>query len=311
MHSSLCPILTTKCVKDIYRTYLHLPRHYLLTKGHFRFRQTLAMNPKHYSQIEHAIQCFDKSSTADFLKDNHYLFFIFKKTERFVAALYILTELFPDTEPIKWELRSSGTSLGKDVLSFRERGTTLSKENISDVFGTVIRTASLLEIAHIANLISAMNLTLFRKELDLLASFIEGRGKMGKGVGGDAPFHENFFRVSKDMPGIKHPSVEPAAPVTSQQEDEVRKGHRDIKDNVLYDTARVDKGHAMVRGKAEDRRCTILDVLKTRSVAVVKDFSMVIGGCSEKTVQRELLKMVQEGILRREGERRWSRYSLA
>ena len=306
-------------------------------KGHYESRQTLAMNPKRYSQIERAIQCFDRSSTGDFLKDNSNLFLIFKKAERFVAALYILTELFPNAEPIKWELRSSGTSLSKDILSFRERSAILSKENMGDVFGTVIRIASLLEIAHVANLVSTMNLSLFRKELDTLASFMENRGKTGRAMGGDTPFQESFFHVSAEIPGVGHPSGEPSSPKTLQtgishsrprhpvdnlppsphqaeqpsdnQKDIVSKGHAVIKDSVLYDAARVDIGHNIRKG--EERRQTILDVLKVRSVAVIKDFSVVIDGCSEKTVQRELLKMVQEGTLRREGERRWSRYSLA
>ena len=44
---------------------------------------------------------------------------------------------------------------------------------------------------------------------------------------------------------------------------------------------------------------------------MIKDVSPLIGGFSEKTIQRELAAMVQAGILRKVGEKRWSRYSLA
>ena len=44
---------------------------------------------------------------------------------------------------------------------------------------------------------------------------------------------------------------------------------------------------------------------------MIKDVSPLISGCSEKTIQRELLAMVYAGILRKMGEKRWSRYSLA
>jgi hypothetical protein len=276
------------------------------------------MNPRHYSQIERAIQCFDKSSTTDFLKDNHYLFFIFKKTERFVAALYILTELFSDTEPLKWELRSLGTSLGKDILSFREKSSVLSKENLGDVFGTIIRVASLLEIAHIANLVSVMNLSLFRKELDILAAFIEGRGRTGKTIAENAVFQESFFHIPGGVsPGDS--SDEKIPPISAgkkeertltQQKDIFPKGHERVKDSVLYRGAKIGKGHNVISGKSENRKRAILEVLKMQNVAGIKDFSTVIRGCSEKTVQRELLMMVQKGLLKKEGERRWSRYSL-
>ncbi len=296
------------------------------------------MNPKHYSQIERAIQCFDTSSTADFLKDNPHLFFIFKKAERFVAALYILTELFPDTEPIKWELRSSGTSFSKDILSFREKSAIFSKENMGSVFGTIIRIASLLEIAHIANLVSVMNLSLFRKELDTLASFIEGQGRTGRAMIETVPFHDSFFRVSADMPGARSSTSRPSSPKTVQkdtsslhlrhsgevspssfskegrlannQKDIGDKRHQEVKDTVLYGEKEIAQGHHIVRVKSEARKRTILEVLRTRNSAMIKDFSFVIADCSEKTVQRELLKMVREGLLKKEGERRWSRYSL-
>jgi hypothetical protein len=42
----------------------------------------------------------------------------------------------------------------------------------------------------------------------------------------------------------------------------------------------------------------------------MKDFVKVIPECSEKTIQRELLDLVGKGVLKKEGERRWSTYSL-
>jgi hypothetical protein len=42
----------------------------------------------------------------------------------------------------------------------------------------------------------------------------------------------------------------------------------------------------------------------------VKDVSAVVKDCSEKTLQRELLALVAQGVLKKEGERRWSSYVL-
>lgn len=275
------------------------------------------MNPKHYSQIERAIQCFEKSSTADFLKDNQYLSFIFKKSERFVAALYILTELFPDPEPLKWELRSLGTLLCKDILSFRGRGSIFSKENVGDASSSIIRVASLLEIAHIANFVSAMNLSLFRRELDALMALIEGRGRSGSAMGENLAFHESFFRVPEQprddvlVQKSQQSLVNKTGEMSTIQRNISHKGQGGIKDSVSYKVSDTTKGHLDERNNRVDRRQKIIGVLKLRGVATIKDISTVIVGCSEKTVQRELLKMVQEDVLRKEGERRWSRYSLA
>ena len=44
---------------------------------------------------------------------------------------------------------------------------------------------------------------------------------------------------------------------------------------------------------------------------MIKDLTPVIKGCSEKTIQRELATLVDKGIVNKEGERRWSVYSMA
>ncbi len=36
----------------------------------------------------------------------------------------------------------------------------------------------------------------------------------------------------------------------------------------------------------------------------------MIDDCGEKTIQRELVSMMKEGSIKKEGERRWSQYSL-
>ena len=79
------------------------------------------------------------------------------------------------------------------------------------------------------------------------------------------------------------------------------------------------KSHTSVPRKAnssssertrEDRKQGILAVLRQKDKAMIKDFSEVITECSEKTIQRLLVELVQTGVLKREGDRRWSRYSL-
>jgi DeoR/GlpR family transcriptional regulator of sugar metabolism len=65
-----------------------------------------------------------------------------------------------------------------------------------------------------------------------------------------------------------------------------------------------------VKVKKTQRQGAILNVLKGQSNLTVKDFSRVIKDCSEKTIQRELIELVEKGIVKRDGERRWSRYSL-
>lgn len=59
-----------------------------------------------------------------------------------------------------------------------------------------------------------------------------------------------------------------------------------------------------------DRRTRILTILEAKGEATIKDISDIISDVSEKTVQRELNAMIDEGKVQRQGERRWSRYIL-
>ena len=58
------------------------------------------------------------------------------------------------------------------------------------------------------------------------------------------------------------------------------------------------------------RQKQILDYLKGKGWLSIKDIADTLPNFSSKTVQRELLELVDKGLLKKRGERRWSRYSL-
>ncbi len=61
---------------------------------------------------------------------------------------------------------------------------------------------------------------------------------------------------------------------------------------------------------ASDRRERIKTILEAKKEATIKDISEIITDVSEKTIQRELNAMIDENIVKRQGERRWSKYSI-
>ena len=58
------------------------------------------------------------------------------------------------------------------------------------------------------------------------------------------------------------------------------------------------------------RRSAILSVIKDKKEVNIKDIVSLVKDCSEKTIQRELIALLSEGVLKKVGEKRWSRYSL-
>jgi len=66
-----------------------------------------------------------------------------------------------------------------------------------------------------------------------------------------------------------------------------------------------------VAANTADRRTRISTILEAKGEATIKDISEIVTDCSEKTIQRELNAMIEDNVVKREGERRWSKYSLA
>lgn len=56
------------------------------------------------------------------------------------------------------------------------------------------------------------------------------------------------------------------------------------------------------------RRDTILAFIKGRGPVSIADIAKAVPAVSSKTVQRELNALIKQGVLTREGDRRWSRY---
>jgi DNA-binding transcriptional ArsR family regulator len=67
----------------------------------------------------------------------------------------------------------------------------------------------------------------------------------------------------------------------------------------------------LVYSQLTDRAERIKTVLEAKPQATIKDISEIITDVSEKTIQRELNSLIEKGQVTREGERRWSRYSVA
>lgn len=75
-----------------------------------------------------------------------------------------------------------------------------------------------------------------------------------------------------------------------------------------------DQSRNSVNQKKEgysERQNIILREIKNRGQLTIRDLVGKIEGCSEKTIQRELLALVEGGVLKKEGERRWSKYSIS
>ena len=78
----------------------------------------------------------------------------------------------------------------------------------------------------------------------------------------------------------------------------------------LKDKRQSYKGHITktIAPAQLERTALILKVIVENKRVSIKDISKVIRNCSEKTIQRELNSLIRQGLVRKEGQRRWSVY---
>ncbi len=224
-----------------------------------------------------------------------YFDFLSSKSKKLVTVLYMVTNLFPEQEPLKWDIRKNGVSFLSETTSLSTVYGTDREQKIQSVISISKNLIALGEIAHYTGMISEMNFSVLRREFEIFLQDIN-QGQLQKTEQNSVSIPSGFFSIAR-------PQIS-SLPQTNKEASSGYKGQKSIKDSLKDITkAGISKN---------ERKELILKILKTRGKESlsVKDFSEIIKDCSEKTIQRELQDLVLGSVLNKQGERRWSRYSI-
>lgn len=271
----------------------------------------------------------DISSLSLFNKSAHYAY-VYKKTEKLVTAVYMITNFIKDNEPLKWKIRDNALNLLSLNITFNTASLSERRDLIKEYQALSLEIVSLSGIAHHSGLISEMNYRILSREFTHLVSVLE-KDENKKEREETVILDPGFFNVSEDkkpLPPQQHasnpgmPKQGDSSPVLYTQPSAISdKGHTDASE-VSHSVPVKDKRPEYLPVKdapkqsrgadsKEGRQAVIVKLLTKKGGLNVNDFVESIKGVSVKTIQRELLSMVAAGILKKEGERRWSTYSLA
>jgi len=207
------------------------------------------------------------------------------KPEKLASAIYLITSFFSDQEPLKWTLRTLASEFVSLTVSLNGNSFKEKEVLVSETRNLILKVGKLFSVAKNAGLISTDNHDLMQGELNKYMAII------GQPI---------------DVSDLL--KIEPPKPQEKEREERII-----IKDKIEYRAPeeRSLKGFGAISVKKNSRQSIIIGLLKRKKEIMIKDVSPLINGCSEKTIQRELSAMVHTGVLRRVGEKRWSRYSLA
>lgn len=225
--------------------------------------------------------------------------FLYKKVERISLALYLCTDHISDDVSLKTNIRLKADSLIKDILLFNRGDSNHTATNrLRENF---LETKSLLFIGMNCSLINQNNVQILADEMNRLSREVENQKDS---FVGESEFKKSFF-VVESRPRLtenREPQVD---------YDKGHKGHekptQQKEENQINET--VSK-RSVESQDSNNRTEEIMKIIKDNKKVTIKDISNQIKNCSEKTIQRELLKMVSLNLIKKEGERRWSTYSI-
>lgn len=217
-------------------------------------------------------------STKRLVQDESYYKYIFKKTERIVSVVFYVSnsvETNKRTEPLIVDILQMAQTTHDAILRSLETRTHVAEEVIRESAHTLIALESKLRIAEVAGLFTPEVMHVLSSEIDAVL-----RG-MNKYLGHTAAFDDMDYGLGTEpVQTAKKRVSTPAASTPTQSAD-------------------------------FDRRERIKTVLEAKGEATIKDIADVITDCSTKTIQRELNAMIKDNVVQRQGERRWSKYSIA
>ena len=214
-----------------------------------------------------------------------------ERIQKLTEALYRVTELFPDKEPLKWQLRANAIEL-LDFLATAEGKEISDSRKSADLAKKI---SCFLKLAYDSSaFIYSINFEILRQEYlnlgDSLKLHIEDKkiifnlNPVSNGHSSDSNGHlpdYNGHKKQKD-------NVE-----QSQQIEQIEQTGQPQQPIVL-----------------KERKRKILSLLDKNEWRNIRDICHSLPGLATKSVQRDLLEMVGAGILKKEGNKRWRKYSV-
>jgi len=222
-------------------------------------------------------------------KGQHDLYFCYVKSEKIAHVLSVLqSRSAAESAAQMGSMVASASRLPETIAHFAAGEIELAVV-LADIFSLL----SAVRLANTQNVIHKENALLIADEYEALAERMTGGARLSP------------FVTSEDF---LLPQLAPEEPQTPPQLLDGRsRTDLYIKDNKgqVKETSLKTKGHHVQESK---RAPLILGFVRKHTGSSIKDISRAVKGCSEKTIQRDLAMLIEQGLIEKRGERRWSIY---
>lgn len=207
----------------------------------------------------------------------------YRRAERLVAAIHLLTNHVPPGEPLRASLRSTSLALLSDSLALRDDMRSTESSGVLVFQAKIRQLISMLRILAVAGFVSIQNADAVTEALDDLGNFLA--------VSQRSPISEST-RLSREYLLDVH--------------DVGHYHQKDIKDKVPKSELVPYKATTAL----SSRSGAIMDILGAGGELGIREIATNMPEYSEKMIQRELVDLVRDGRVKKIGLKRWSKYSL-
>ena len=247
--------------------------------------------------------------------------YISASVERLCACTELFSrEIVKDSLSYKKKLEEQGTKTLSLLCDVRFARVTRLEDTLDQLVSELLALQMLFRVGMQARIVSPMNYEIIAQQISDTVSLIHQQSSAFAHVSSFRqvtlqPFFAGVADLAESDSMFPRSVTEPSQP-RAPVDDQGQKTYSGENKSVVSSSA---TAHPTTKSpvsdqsqkKKRDRRSIILSLLQEKDRISVKDVSERIVNCSEKTLQRELLSMVDQGLLRKEGERRWSTYLLA
>lgn len=210
-------------------------------------------------------------------------------------ALYRVTDLLPHEEPLRRGIREKGGEIFAAMISARHSADPKSEK--SDADHAWVATEILLGYLAMARTLGCAN------PLNFLVLEREYRSLRDAIAQEEVSLTDNVPNESK---GHIPANPKPKPDVTKEQE----KSKPMKVPSAWTGTPESPAEKAANTGSANERQKAIIGHLSDKGQAKISDFYETFDGVSSKTIQRDLQDLVARNMIRKEGDKRWTTYTL-
>ncbi len=212
------------------------------------------------------------------LHNEEYFKYIFKKTEKIVSAVF-------------YTLRAIDDDSKKDtVLSYIEQ-----------------KSFALLETIEKSLRAPLMSRTVRIDELSIALIALESALHVGVSA---RLIKEDLFLVFQHEFGLLHRAFRDFIIPFKHELGDLSVPAQSVSRKVPRVRERSERQQETIGGVSISRGEQIYAIIKDKGEVSIKDISSMLTNVSEKTIQRDLMTLIEKGQIVKDGERRWSRYKI-